>query len=415
MLINPLIQENIKIAFQSIRSNWVRSLLTILIIAVGITALVGILTAIDSIKNSITNEFTRLGANTFTIQSRGMRVQVGGRRYRAKNYSYINYFQAKAFKDRFDFPGITSISVRGTGTATVKFESKKTNPNVSVYGVDENYLVTSGYAIERGRNFSEQEIRSGRNVALIGSGMVNKLFPHEGEPLGQMIAIGNGKYKVVGILEEKGSGFGDSGDRLVFLPYGNVRQYFARPRMDFRINVMPEAAILMEMAIGEAEGLFRVVRGLATIDESDFNIVKSDNLVKILLENIKYITLAATIIGFITLLGAAVGLMNIMLVTVAERTREIGIRKAIGAKSKTIRHQFLIESILVGQMGGALGIVMGIFAGNGVSALIGTSFIVPWEWILSGVALCLLVSLASGLLPAMKASKMDAIVSLRYE
>ena len=185
--------------------------------------------------------------------------------------------------------------------------------------------------------------------------------------------------------------------------------------MNFQINVMPKSPQLLNMAVGEAEGLFRVIRGLNVTDESDFNIEKSDNLVNILLQNIKYITLAATIIGFITLLGAAIGLMNIMLVTVSERTREIGIRKAMGANSRTIRQQFLIESIVIGQLGGLLGIVLGILAGNGVSALVGSSFIVPWLWIFSGVALCLLVSLASGFLPAMQAAKLDPIESLRYE
>jgi putative ABC transport system permease protein len=415
MLFNPLTHENILMSIQSIRGNWVRSVLTILIIAVGITALVGILTAIDSIKNSITAEFTRLGANTFTIQSRGMRVQVGGNRYRSKNYSYISYFEAREFKNEFDFPAEVSITVNATGTATVRYESQKSNPNVRVIGVDGNYLQTAGYDISMGRNFASQEIHSGTNVALLANGLARKLFPGIENPTGRVISIGTARYRVVGILAEKGSGFGSSGDRLVLLPYSNVRQVFSRPQMNFQIQVMPKSPQLLDIATGEAEGLFRVIRGLDVKDESDFNIVKSDNLVNILLENIKYITLAATIIGFITLLGAAVGLMNIMLVTVSERTREIGIRKAMGANSRTIRQQFLIESIVIGQLGGLVGIVLGILAGNGVSALIGSSFIVPWLWIFSGVALCLLVSLASGFLPAMQAAKLDPIEALRYE
>ena len=167
--------------------------------------------------------------------------------------------------------------------------------------------------------------------------------------------------------------------------------------------------------MGEAEAVFRNIRGLNVLDDTDFVIEKSDNLVNVLLDNIKYVTLAATIIGFITLLGAAIGLMNILLVTVAERTREIGIHKAMGANSRSIRQQFMIESIAIGQLGGLLGIFLGIMAGNGVSLLIGTSFIIPWQWMLAGVALCLLVSLGSGVLPAIKASKLDPIDALRYE
>ena len=415
MLLKPMVVENIRIAFQSIRGNLLRSVLTILIIAVGISALVGILTAIDSIKNAITADFTRLGANTFSIGSKGMRIQIGNQRYRSKNYSYISYFQAKDFREQYHFPAIVSISVMATNTATVKFESKKSNPNVIVRGIDENYLQTAGYELESGRNLSMQEAYDGTNVALIGAGMGNKLFPKEMNPLGKLLSIGSGKYLVIGILKEKGSGFGETGDRLVFLPFTNVRQYFARPNMNFRISIRPNSAQLMDGATGEAEGVFRNIRKLNIDDDSDFIIEKSDNLVNILLDNIKYVTMAATIIGIITLLGAAIGLMNILLVTVAERTREIGIRKAIGANYGNIRQQFLIESIVIGQLGGLLGILLGILAGNGISLLIGSAFIVPWDWIIGGVTVCLLVSFASGVIPAVKAARLDPIEALRYE
>ena len=415
MLLKPLVVENIHIAFQSIRSNLLRSVLTILIIAVGISALVGILTAIDSIKNAITADFTRLGANTFSIQSRGMRIQIGNQRYRSKNYSYISYFQAKDFRDQFHFAASVSISTTATGTATVKYESKKSNPNVIVRGIDENYLSTDGYDIESGRNISMQEAFDGNNVALIGAEMVPKMFPKGVDPLGKLLTIGSGKYTVVGTLKSKGSGFGETGDRLVFLPFANVRQYFAQPKMNFRISVHPNSAQLMDAATGEAEGVFRNIRKLNILDDSDFIIEKSDNLVNILLENIKYVTMAATIIGVITLLGAAIGLMNILLVTVAERTREIGIRKAIGANSGTIRQQFLIESIVIGQMGGALGILLGIMARNIISLFMGTAFIIPWNWMIGGVTVCLMVSFASGVIPAVKAAKLDPIEALRYE
>ncbi len=415
MFLKPLVVENISIAFQSIKSNLLRSVLTILIIAVGISALVGILTAIDSIKNAITADFTRLGANTFSLQSRGMRIQIGNQRYRSKNYSYISYFQAKDFREQYHFPATVSISVMATNTATVKYESKKTNPNVIVRGIDENYIATAGYDLDNGRNFSMEEAFDGTNVAMIGAEMVPKLFPKDANPLGKLLSIGSGKYMVIGILKSKGSGFGETGDRLVFLPFTNVRQYFARPNMNFKISVHPASAQLMDAATGEAEGVFRNIRKLNISDDSDFIVEKSDNLVNILLDNIKYVTMAATIIGLITLLGAAIGLMNILLVTVAERTREIGIRKAIGANSGTIRQQFLIESIIIGQMGGLLGILLGILAGNGVSLLIGSAFIIPWEWIIGGVTLCLFVSFASGVIPAVKAAKLDPIEALRYE
>lgn len=412
---NALFWENIQISIKAIQTNLLRTILTVLIIAFGIMALVGILTAIDAIQNSLTQQFSLMGANTFTIESRSMNVQIGNESYRRKNHSFISFRQAKEFKERFEFPAEVSIQTWASGTAVVKYQSYKSNPNTAVRGVDDGFLYTGGYEIDKGRNFSPSEIENNEPVVIIGSSIANAAFGKDVNPVNRFLIVGNGRYRVIGVLKSRGSSMGFGSDRICLIPYTNIRQYFSRPRMSYQISVRTYDPMLMDIAVSEAEGMFRLVRGLEAMDESDFNITKSDQLSQMLLENLKYVTFAATIIGIITLLGAVVGLMNIMLVSVTERTKEIGTRKALGAKSQMIRRQFFYEAIMIGQIGGVVGIILGILIGNAVSLSIGSSFIIPWMWIILGVVLCLIVSLVSGYFPAMKASKLDPIIALRYE
>lgn len=356
-----------------------------------------------------------MGANTFSIESRGMQVQVGNKRYRSVNHSHISFRQAKQFKESFEFPASVSLSVYATGGATIKYRSKKTNPTIAVRGVNIDYFETAGLDIEKGRIFSAHEEENGRAVAVVGQSVISQLFDKIEDPIGKFISVGSGKYQIIGIMKRKGDAFGGGPDQAVLLPMENVNAYFSRPNMNYSINIKPHDPKLMDYAVDEAEGVFRIVRNLRASDPSDFNIEKSDSLAKILLDNIKYVTFAAIIIGIITLIGAAVGLMNIMLVAVAERTREIGTRKAMGATSASIKQQFLLEAILVGQLGGILGIVLGVIAGNFISLLTKSSFTVPWLWIIAGVLFSLIVGLLSGYIPAVKASKLDPIEALRYE
>ncbi|MBN3036661.1 MAG: FtsX-like permease family protein, partial [Bacteroidales bacterium] len=255
----------------------------------------------------------------------------------------------------------------------------------------------------------------GSHVVILGSEIEKKLFKGKKDPIGEIVSIGPGKYRVIGITREKGSSIGFSGDRSCIIPLTNVRQYFPQPDRSFTVTVMASTPEMMDAAIGEATGLFRMIRETPLGEEDDFEITKSDKLVEMFFENIKVVTLSATIIGLITLVGAAIGLMNIMLVSVTERTMEIGIRKATGATRSTIRNQFLGEAVVIAQIGGLLGIITGIGIGNILSAMIVSRFIIPWAWILLGVALCFLVAILSGYLPAKKAANLDPIESLRYE
>lgn len=410
-----LFSENLRIAFKAIRTSILRTTLTVMIIAFGIMALVGILTAIDAIQNSLTSQFSLMGANTFTIESRSMNVQIGNQSFRRKNHEYINYKQAQEFKQRFVFPAEVSIQTWASGNAVIKHEEYKSNPNVQVRGVDEGYLFTAGYEIKRGRNFNTTDIRNSEPVVIIGSNVANAAFGEAEDPLNQFLVIGNGRYRVIGVLKSRGTSMGMGSDRLCLIPYTNVRQYFSRPNMNYNISVRAYDPVMMDMARSEAEGIFRIVRGLDPRDESDFNITSSDQLSQMLIENLKFVRVVAVAIGIITLLGAGIGLMNIMLVSVTERTKEIGTRKALGAKSKMIRRQFLYEAVVIGQIGGIVGIILGILIGNAVSLTIGTSFIVPWSWIILGVSVCFIIGLISGVIPARKASRLDPIIALRHE
>ncbi|HOI86851.1 MAG TPA: ABC transporter permease [Lentimicrobium sp.] len=409
-----LISENLRIALDSIRSHLLRSILTVLIIAFGIMALVGILTSIDAIKYYLNENFTSMGANSFTIRNRSMRIHMGNRSTLPRNYRYITWQEALQFTGDYRY-GLASVQTYATNTATVKYGSVKTNPNIPVIGSDDNYLRVSGNELEKGRTFSAGDISTGSYVAVIGSALSSRLFKSGVDPIGKIISIGSGKYQVIGVMKAKGTGMGFNTDNTCIVPVTNVRQAFSRPNMSFTINVVVEDPSHLEVALGEATGLFRVIRGVKAGEENNFDIEKSDSLAEMLFDNLKYLRLAATIIGAITLIGAAIGLMNIMLVSVTERTQEIGIRKAMGATSKTIRNQFLAEAIVIGQIGGIVGIVFGIGIGNILSSIIGSGFIVPWAWIILGVLLCFGVAVASGYIPANKAARLNPVDSLRYE
>ena len=407
-------RENLRISFKAILSNRVRAFLTICIIAFGIMALVGILTAIDAIKTSLTSQFTMMGANSFTISSRGMNIQMGNDRHRIRNHSRITFHEAMKFRELFAEPAWVSVAFNATGMSTVKYGNEETNPNVRLLGIDENYLAVSGYEIERGRNFSADEIGMNRRLVLLGSDVAADLFGKATDPVGRDVTVAGLKLQVAGVLKSKGA-TAMSDDKLCLMPITTARQYFSRPNMNFTITIMPINPVNLDVMAGQAESVFRIVRNLDPRDESDFNVVKSDTILNMLLKNIRYVTLAATLIGIVTLFGAAVGLMNIMLVSVTERTREIGVRKAVGAKPSVIKYQFLYESIMIGQMGGIFGIILGVLIGNGVSTMLRSSFVVPWVWVFIGIVVCFIVGVVSGYAPAVKAANIDPIEALRYE
>lgn len=405
------ISENISLAIRAIRANKQRTILTICIIALGLMALLAILTSIEALKSSINKNFATLGANSFTIRNEG---QLDGGDGNEEPAPEITRREAESFKEKFDYPAIVSISYMPFGATTLNTALKKTNPNVQVMAADDNYVFVAGYEMEKGRWFISGEIESASRTIILGSDVVEKLFDKNTDPIGKGVSVQSQSFKIIGVLKSKGNSM-MANDNICFIPTTSARSVFPANEGSYVISVAVNNIDDMEPAIGNATGVMRQVRKLDVRKENNFSIMKSDSIISLVMNNISYVTIGAVIIGLITLFGAAIGLMNIMLVQVNERTREIGISMAIGAKGIIIRRQFLTESIVICLLGGIIGIILGIIAGNFVAQLFDVSFFIPWGWVLGGIVLCFITGIAAGYYPAVKASKLDPIEALRYE
>ena len=405
--------QNIKEAFTSIRGNITRTVITCLIISIGIMALVGILTAIDGVESSLVKNFSFMGANSFNIQNRSSGFRTN-RNQKRVYYENISYKQALEFKDRFEQNAVISVNANFSWNAIAKRKTEKTNPNSSIIGADEGYLSVAGYSLEEGRNITPTDVDRNVGVALIGQEIKESLFGFE-SCINKYIKVGGVKLRVVGLLAPKGGAFDFGGDRVIVIPVSLARAQFARSNMSYNLGVSVDDVNALESVSAYSENLFRQVRKLRVKEETNFSIIKSDSISAALMENLQIIILGAIFIAAITLVGAAIALMNIMLVSVTERTKEIGTRKAIGAKSKTVLNQFVIEAITICQIGGIGGVILGLIIGNITSSFIGGSFIVPWNWILLALVVCTIVGLGAGIWPAYKASKINPIEALRHE
>ncbi|MEO2126842.1 MAG: ABC transporter permease [Christiangramia sp.] len=410
-----LFRENIRIALGSIRNQALRTILTVLIIAIGITALVGILSAVSALENTISSDFASMGANTFNIQRYDFRSQSFGNNQDRKVNPIISYNEVREFEDRYQYPFTeTAISFTGTASAEVKYENEKTDPEIRVLGVNEFYLNNTGLEVEEGRQFNYFDIRNNNNVAIVGSDFRDGLFKGL-DPVNKTISVRGAKFKIIGILESKGSTFGNNQDLRVFIPIQHARSIFSQPNINYDLSVRVSNKELLEEAMDEAIITFRNVRGLNPVEENNFGLERSDDLINRILSITGALNIAAWIISIITIFGSSIALMNIMLVTVTERTREIGVRKALGAKRNTIATQFFLETLVIGQMGGILGILLGIGIGFAVSSALDFKFTTPWMAMFWATAITVLVAILAGSYPALKASRQDPIESLRYE
>ena len=426
------LQDSFILAWRTVKSNKLRTGITVAIIAFGIMALIGIITAISAMNQSLKENFSFMGANAFSIRYKEMNARMmggGGRNQQEFSKKKKGQKEKKSnldkpirleesvyFKDNYGFNRAqVSVYRRGNGNNELHYKNYKTNPQVTMWGGDENYLGVNGYQLNLGRNLNNVDLQSGRNVCLIGSNVATKLFPNNPEKsVYKVILVGGKPYRVVGLLKSKGSSAMMRQDDVIVTSLKNIRQY-QNISSSYQIGVMVNNVAELDPAIGESMEQMRKARRLIPSESDNFIIDKSDKFADIFIGLLAGISGAAGAIGLITLIGAAIGLMNIMLVAVNERTREVGLIKALGGKRKDVRRQFLFESILISILGAIFGIILGVLVGNIFSIVLKTGFIVPWLWVGIGIAICTLVGLVAGIYPAMKAAALNPIDALRYE
>ncbi len=410
-----LFRENVRIAMGSIRTQLLRTILTVLIIAIGITALVGILTVVSALENTISSDFASMGANTFNINQYENTSRRRGGEEREIINPIISYPEAVAFKSKYKYPlSETSISFTATSAAEVKYESTKTDPENTIVGVDEHFITNSGLETSLGRNFTGFDIQNNSYSCIVGSDFQKGLLK-DMNPIDKIISIRGAKFKVIGVLKEKGSTFGNSQDLRVLIPIQVARSLFTAPKINYTMSIMVAKKEMLDQAIDDANNTMRRVRKLSPVQDNNFAVVRSDDLINRILGITKYLGMASWLIGIITVLGSSIALMNIMIVSVTERTREIGVRKALGAKRSTIAFQFFIETLLIGQLGGLVGIIFGIAIGFALATAMNFVFVIPWGAIMAAFITSFIVAVVSGLYPAIKAAYLDPIEALRYE
>ena len=410
-----VIRENIKIAFESIRTQLLRTILTVLIIAIGITALVGILSVIGALRNTLEGNFSEMGANTFSITQYEYTQRVQGSGKIQKNNPPIAYHDAITFKEELNSPfAKTSLSIFATSLAEVKYENQKTDPLSSVIGVDEFYISNSGLEIDEGRDFNELDIQNSVKACVIGADFKKTLLK-DVNPIGKTISVRGHKFTVIGVLKSKGATFGNYEDFQILIPLPIARSIFSIQNPNYDIKVRVTSQDKLDAVMDDAILIMRNLRGLRPMDENNFGVERSDDLLHRIANITGGIAIAGFVIGLITIIGSSIALLNIMLVSVTERTKEIGIRKALGAHRKAITMQFFTETLIIAQLGALSGIVLGISLGYVISKMADFDFVIPWGVILVAILIAFVVAIISGLYPAVKASKLDPVEALRYE
>lgn len=406
-----LIAEIFRLAFTSLTSNKLRSSLTILGIAVGVFSVIGVMTFINGMRGSIETGLNVLGANSFQISKFPAISFSDWNRFR--NRRDVTYAVANRFKDLMGDSAKVNLQLN-RGGQTVIFRDRRTNPNVRLVGTDENYVTAFNFEIVAGRNLGPDDVEYGRPVCLLGSDVNAKIFSDE-TAIGKLVRINGQNYTIIGVLAPKGSAFGGNPDNLVVTPISRFLAVYGRSGRSINMNVQALSQADLAATQEKAVGMMRLVRGLHPEDLNDFEIFSNESLIEAFNKIADVVAAGALIISAIALLASGVGVMNIMLVSVTERTKEIGIRKSIGAKKKSIMLQFLSEAVALSLIGGIAGVAVGVGGGNAAAFFMNTAITFPWLWAGIGLAVCGGIGVIFGLYPAWKAASLDPIEALRYE
>lgn len=409
--------EILKMAFGSLGVNKLRSGLTMFGITIGVFSVIGVMTTVSALRSSIETGISFLGANMFQFGK--FPVNGGGQEGARRRYELrrnITLAQAMRYQRLMEpYTDVVCLKIFDNNGAFATYNGRKTTPGLSVVGTNEHFLAANQYEIALGRNFTPDDIELARPFIIIGQDLVNRLFPAE-VPLGKQIKVKDRTYTVIGTFAEKGRSFGGSGDSIVTIP---ITRYLGDFGNEFTtVNIATQAAsqAVYNETIDKAITAMRVVRGLNPEQENDFELYSNDSLISMFAKVADVIAAGSFVISGIALLAAGVGIMNIMLVSVTERTKEIGIRKSIGARRKNILSQFLIESVTISLMGGVAGILLGIGCGNLLAKFVfNADVLIPWDWTVIGLLVCSGIGVGFGFYPAWKAASLDPIEALRFE
>jgi len=404
--------EILKLAFAALLANKLRSSLTMLGISVGVFSVIGVMTVISGLRANIESGLNVLGANSFQF-SKYPAINFSDPRQRFANRRDIDYAMANRFKEMLGEDADVSLQIRRMGRV-VTYHDRRTNPNVMLGGADENFISSRNFELAAGRNIGQGDVEFGRGVVILGGDIVKRLFLNE-EPVGRQVRIDGQNYTVVGVLAPKGSAFGQSQDNVALIPISQFLETYGRSGRSISINVQAHTQAELAATQDRAIGVMRLVRGLDPEDGNDFEVFSNESLIEAFNKIAGIVAVGAFVISAIALLASGIGVMNIMLVSVTERTKEIGIRKSIGAKKKNILTQFLMEAVALSLAGGLAGVLVGIAAGNAVAVVLNAAMVFPWAWALAGVVVCSGIGIGFGLYPAWKAATLDPIEALRYE